>query len=47
MAGRCYINQGKLALAVEFLEKAKEASSDAAKVAFLDGLITKLKTQMK
>ena len=47
MAGRCYIHQAKLRRAVEFLEKARGVTPDAAKAAFLDELIAKLKAEMK
>jgi tetratricopeptide (TPR) repeat protein len=47
MAGRCYIHQAKLARAVESLEQARGATPDAAKAAFLDELISKLKAEMK
>lgn len=47
MAGRCSIHQENLAKALEYLEKARTNSSDKAKVDFLDGLITKLKEQIK
>jgi tetratricopeptide (TPR) repeat protein len=47
MAGRCYINQGKLDQALQSLEKARAATTDPGKAAFLDQLIAKLRTQMK
>jgi tetratricopeptide (TPR) repeat protein len=43
MAGRCYIHQAKLERALESLQKARGATTDAAKAAFLDELIAKLK----
>lgn len=43
MAGRCYIHQAKLERALESLQKARGATADAAKAAFLDELIAKLK----
>ncbi len=47
MAGRCYIHEAKLEKAVELLEKARAASTDPAKVAFLGDLVAKLKAQTK
>ena len=47
MAGRCYIHQAKLDKALASLEKARAASSDAGKAAFLAELIEKVKAQMK
>lgn len=47
MAGRCYTNKGEFAAALEYLEKARAASKDPEKIAFLDGLIGKLKEQIK
>ncbi|HUL79154.1 MAG TPA: tetratricopeptide repeat protein [Vicinamibacteria bacterium] len=47
MAGRCYIHEGKLDLALQSLEKARTASADADKAAFLDQLIAKLRAQTK
>jgi tetratricopeptide (TPR) repeat protein len=43
MAGRCYIHQQKFDRAVELLEKARAATSDPAKAAFLDELVRKIK----
>jgi len=47
MAGRCYIHQTQLERAVELLEKARAASTEAAKVAFLDELIAKLQAELR
>jgi len=47
MAGRCYIHQAKLDKAVESLEKARSATTDTAKAAFLDQLVTGLKAKLK
>lgn len=47
MAGRCYINKADFPRAVEYLEKAKSASTDPDKVKFLDDFIAKLKEQIK
>jgi tetratricopeptide (TPR) repeat protein len=47
MAGRCYINQGDFAKAIEYLEQAKGAVTDPERVKFLDSLIAKLKEQIK
>lgn len=47
MAARCYINQGKFDRAAEHLEKARAATTDPAKAAFLDELILKVKSQIK
>ena len=47
MTGRCYIHQGEYSKAIEYLEKAKNASTDQEKVKFLDQLITKLKEKIK
>jgi Flp pilus assembly protein TadD len=47
MTGRCYIHQGKLDKAVDSLEKARAANTDAAKVAFLDELIASVKASIK
>jgi tetratricopeptide (TPR) repeat protein len=43
MAGRCHIQKQQLDRAVELLEKARAASSDPAKIAFLDELVRKIK----
>ena len=43
MAGRCDINQGKFKTAVERLEKARAATTDPDKSAFLDELIGRVK----
>ncbi len=42
MAGRCYVHQQKWDLAVERLQKARAATADPAKAAFLDELIRKI-----
>ena len=47
MAGRCYIHQAKYERAVALLEKARAATSDAAKAAFLDELVRKIKAGIK
>jgi tetratricopeptide (TPR) repeat protein len=47
MAGRCYIHEAKFDNALQSLEKARAASTDAAKVAFLDDLIAKVKALVK
>jgi tetratricopeptide (TPR) repeat protein len=47
MAGRCYVHQAKFDLAVEHLEKARAAATDAGKIAFLDQMIGTIKTRMK
>jgi len=46
MAGRCYVQQGKLKEALDRLQKARAATQDAAKQAFLDELIAKLKSRV-
>jgi tetratricopeptide (TPR) repeat protein len=43
MAGRCYIHQQNFDRAVERLEKARAATTDPAKAAFLDELVRKIK----
>lgn len=43
MAGRCYVHQQKFDRAVERLEKARAATTDPAKAAFLDELVRKIK----
>ncbi len=47
MAGRCYIHQGNLEKAIDYLEKAKAGYADPEKVKFLEDLIAKLKEQIK
>ncbi len=47
MAGRCYINGGDFPKAIEYLEQAKRGLTDQERVEFLEGLITKLKEQVK
>jgi len=47
MAGRCYINQGNYARAIEYLEQAKGAMTDPDRIKFLDDLIARLKEQIK
>ncbi len=47
MAGRCYIHQAKFAEAVAHFEKARAATTDPAKAAFLDEMIRKLKAQIQ
>jgi tetratricopeptide (TPR) repeat protein len=46
MAGRCYIHQARLDQAVESLGKARAATTDAGKGAFLDELIAKVRAQL-
>jgi tetratricopeptide (TPR) repeat protein len=43
MAGRCYVHQAKLDVALTHLEKARAATTDPDKVAFLDDLIEQTK----
>jgi tetratricopeptide (TPR) repeat protein len=47
MAGRCYINKGDFPKAIEYLEQAKNVQTDQERIEFLDGLIAKLKEQVK
>jgi tetratricopeptide (TPR) repeat protein len=47
MAGRCYINQADFPKAIEYLEKAKAGYKDPERIEFIDGLIAKLKEQIK
>lgn len=47
MAGRCYINQGNYAKAIEYLEQVKSVLTDPERIKFLDDLIAKLKEQIK
>lgn len=48
MAGRCFIHQAEFQKALAYLEKARVAyAGDAERVKFLDGLIEKLKEQIK
>jgi chitinase len=47
MAARCYIHQANYERAVELLEKARAATADPAKAAFLDELIRKIKAGIK
>jgi tetratricopeptide (TPR) repeat protein len=47
MAGRCYINTGDFAKAIEYLEQAKSRLTDRERIEFLEGLIAKLKEQIK
>jgi tetratricopeptide (TPR) repeat protein len=47
MAGRCYIHQGDFPKAIEYLELAREKHLDPGKKEFLDGLIERLKEQVK
>lgn len=47
MAGRCYINQGNYAKAIEYLDKAKGGLTDPEKIKLLDDLIARLKEQIK
>jgi tetratricopeptide (TPR) repeat protein len=45
MAGRCYIQKRQFDKAVELLERARAASTDPAKAAFLGELVRKLRPQ--
>lgn len=45
MIGRCYIHRSKFAEAVEYLERARAANSDPAKIASLDELVRKVRAQ--
>lgn len=45
MAGRCHLHEGKLDQALEAFQKARAASTDVAKIAFLDELIRTTKAQ--
>jgi tetratricopeptide (TPR) repeat protein len=47
MAGRCYINRGNFPKAIEYLEQAKSGLTDQERIEFLEGLITKLREQVK
>ena len=47
MAARCYIHEGQLARALEYLEKARAAAPDPSRAALLDDLIVKVKAQIK
>jgi tetratricopeptide (TPR) repeat protein len=47
MAGRCYINRGDFAKAIEYLEQAKKGLTDQERIGFLEDLIGKLKEQIK
>jgi len=47
MAGRCYIHQGDFPKAKEYLEMARDKHLDPEKKEFLDGLIERLKEQIK
>jgi Flp pilus assembly protein TadD len=47
LMGRCYINTGDFPKAIEYLEKAKAGTTDPERVKFLEGLIAKLKEQIK
>jgi len=47
MAGRCYIHQGDFPKAIEYLEGARDKHIDPEKKEFLDGLIERLKEQIK
>jgi tetratricopeptide (TPR) repeat protein len=47
MVGRCYINQAKFAAAIEHLEKARSATTDPDKAAFLDQLIRQTKALVR
>jgi tetratricopeptide (TPR) repeat protein len=47
MAGVCCLNQGRYEAAVAHLEKARGATNDPAKIAFLDEMLTKVKTRLK
>jgi tetratricopeptide (TPR) repeat protein len=47
MAGVCYLNQAKFEAAVGYLERARAASQDPEKVAYLDEMLAKVKTRVK
>ncbi len=47
MAGRCHINRGDFAKAIEYLERAKSSLTDQERVQFLESLIAKLKEEIK
>ena len=47
MAGRCYVNKGDFSKAIEYLEQAKSELTNQERVEFLEGLIAKLKEQIK
>jgi len=47
MTGRCYVHDGKFQLAVERLEKARTLTTDPAKIAFLDKLISSTKALVR
>lgn len=47
MAGRGYINKGDFAKAIEYLERAKNVLTDQERIEFLEGLINKLKEEVK
>jgi tetratricopeptide (TPR) repeat protein len=47
MAARCYIHEGQLARALEYLERARAAAPDPSRAALLDDLIVKVKAQIK
>jgi Flp pilus assembly protein TadD len=47
MTGRCFINQGKFAAAVERLEKARAVTTDPVKIASLDEIVRKLRAQVR
>ena len=47
MAGVCCLNQGRYEAALAHLEKARSATRDPAKIAFLDEMLSKVKTRLK
>ncbi|MFZ2054204.1 MAG: tetratricopeptide repeat protein [Candidatus Aminicenantales bacterium] len=47
MAGRCYINGGDFPKAIEYLEQAKLGLTDQERLEFLEGLISKLKEEIR
>jgi tetratricopeptide (TPR) repeat protein len=47
MAARCYIHEGQLARALEYLERARAAAPEPSRAALLDDLIVKVKAQIK
>ena len=47
MAGRCYIHQADFQKAIDYLERAMAGTAEEEKKKFLEGLITKLKEQVK
>lgn len=46
MAARCHLNKGEFAVALAALQKARAGATDPEKIAFLDGLIEKTRSQL-